>query len=83
MPNLIELIEAADLGSMTDPPSGVRARQVRVAAGVSPTDVAAAVGIAERTLLGYERDDRQLRSSAARIRLGRVVSFLEATKGAS
>jgi transcriptional regulator with XRE-family HTH domain len=78
MTTVNDLTAAADRGPHAEPPSGERARQVREQAGVSPTAVAAAVGIAERTLLGFERESRQLRGGAARLRLGRVLSYLDA-----
>ena len=74
---LLDLIAAADRPTCGPCPNGPEARRIREAAGVGPTALAAAVGMAERTLLGFERQsDRSVRSVAARIRLGRVLSYL-------
>lgn len=77
MTSLLDLVAAADNGANNEePPHGAAARSIRESAGASPTSVAAAIGIAERTLLGYERGDRQLRGAAVRLRLGRVLHHL-------
>ena len=77
MINLQDLIAAADQPTQEPCPSGSESRRIREAAGVSPTALAAAVGMAERTLLSFEREqDRCVRSAAARIRLCRVLNFL-------
>ena len=74
---LIDLIAAADQPTQKPCPNGFESRQIREAAGVSPTALAAAVGMAERTLLGFERQqDRLVRSAAVRIRLGRILNYL-------
>lgn len=77
MINLQDLIAAADRPTQEPCRSGRDSRRIREAAGVSPTALAAAVGMAERTLLSFEREqDRSLRSAAVRIRLGRVLNYL-------
>ena len=77
MINLQDLIAAADRPTQEPWRSGRDLRRIREAAGVSPTALAAAVGMAERTLLSFEREqDRSLRSAAVRIRLGRVLNYL-------
>lgn len=76
MITMTDLIAAADTGTPPALPTGADARRAREAAGLGPTSVAAAVGIAERTILGYERGERNIRNQAARIRLGRVLRYL-------
>ena len=77
MIELQDLIAAADRPTQEPCPSGHDWRRIREAAGVSPTALAAAVGMAERTLLSFEREqDRNPRSAAVRVRLGRVLNYL-------
>ena len=77
MIELQDLIAAADQPTQEPCPSGHDSRRIREAAGVSPTALAAAVGMAERTLLGFERQqDRCVRSAAVRVRLGRILKYL-------
>jgi DNA-binding transcriptional regulator YiaG len=77
MIEVIDLIAAADQPTQEPCPSGHDSRRIREAAGVSPTALAAAVGMAERTLLSFEREqDRNPRSAAVRVRLGRVLNYL-------
>tara|TARA_R110000772_G_scaffold41986_4_gene97875 strand:- start:199 stop:459 length:261 start_codon:yes stop_codon:yes gene_type:complete len=75
--SLIDLIDAADRPTTNPCPDGPQARRVRKLAGVSPTNLAAAVGMAERTLLTFERKpNHPVTSAAVRLRLCRVLNFL-------
>ena len=75
--SLLDLLEAADRPTMNPCPDGPQARRIRELAGVSPTTLAAAVGMAERTLLTFERKpDHPVTSAAVRLRLCRVLNFL-------
>lgn len=77
MIELQDLIAAADQPTQEPSFNGRESRRIREAAGVSPTALAAAVGMAERTLLSFEREqDRNPRSAAVRVRLGRVLNYL-------
>lgn len=73
--NFAELLSSADNGPAWEPmPDGPTARRLRVQRGVSPTALAAAVGVSERTLLRYEREPSFCAlGAAARLRLGRVL----------
>ena len=77
MIELQDLIAAADQPTQEPSFNGRESRRIREAAGVSPTALAAAVGMAERTLLGFERQqDRCVRSAAVRVRLGPILKYL-------
>jgi transcriptional regulator with XRE-family HTH domain len=75
---LQQLLGIADSGVALDPlPTGAEARAIRTRSDVSPTVLAAVVGVSDRTLLRYERDTNgTIASLAARLRLGRVLRSL-------
>lgn len=77
MLTLATLEAAADHGPPMPLPTGAQAREIREAAGVTATAVAAAVGIGERTVNRFEREvARRFGSPAVDIRYGRVLRTL-------
>ena len=77
MVKLIELEGAADGGGAEPLPNGSVARDIREACGVTTTEVAAAVGIHEKSWSRYERGvSTRFLSQAVDKRAARVVAFL-------
>lgn len=79
--HLTQLLTMADSESLNPVPipSGVEVRRIRNSASVSTTDLAAAVGVTNRTIENYEIGrTSMIASSAAKLRLGRILAALAA-----